>query len=118
MLEQLKKNYRVTPQDLVTDGGYASLDNQKLAQKKGVINIVFNKVMGSLRNLVSSARLEKRLKKWRSGIEAVISNWKRGFQMFRCEWKGRARFEAKVLWSILAYNFRVMTRVALGQIVA
>ena len=118
MLEQLKKNYRVTPQDLVTDGGYASLDNQKLAQKKGVINIVFNKVMGSLRNLVSSTRLEKRLKKWRSGIEAVISNWKRGFQMFRCEWKGRARFEAKVLWSILAYNFRVMTRVALGQIVA
>ena len=118
MLEQLKKNYRVTPQDLATDGGYASLDNLKLAQKHGVANIVFNKVVGSLKNLVSSASLEKRLKKWRSGIEAVISNWKRGFQMFRCEWKGRVRFEAKVLWSMLAYNLRVMTRVALRQITA
>jgi IS5 family transposase len=118
MLEQLKKNYRVTPRDLATDGGYASLDNRKLAQKYGVANIVFNKIVGSLKNLVSSASLEKRLKKWRSGIEAVISNWKRGFQMFRCEWKGRVRFEAKVLWSLLAYNFRVMTRVALRQITA
>lgn len=118
MLKQLKKNYRVTPQDLATDGGYASLDNLKRAQKHGVANIVFNKVVGSLKNLVSSASLEKRLKKWRSGIEAVISNWKRGFQMFRCEWKGRVRFEAKVLWSLLAYNLRVMTRVALRQITA
>jgi transposase, IS5 family len=118
MLEQLENNYRVTPQDLATDGGYASLDNQELARKKGVVNIVFNKIVGSLKNLVSSASVEKRLKKWRSGIEAVISNWKRGFGMFRCEWKGRARFEAKVLWSIMAYNFRVMTRVALRQLAA
>ena len=118
MLRQLKKNYRVTPQELATDGGYASLDNQQLAQKRGVVNIVFNKIVGSLKNVVSSASVEMRLKKWRSGIEAVISNWKRGFQMFRCEWKGRVRFEAKVLWSMLAYNFRVMTRVALRQITA
>jgi IS5 family transposase len=118
MLEQLKRNYGVTPQEIATDGGYASLDNRELAERRGVLNIVFNKVVGSLKNLVSSASVEKRLKKWRSGIEAVISNWKRGFQMFRCEWKGRARFEAKVLWSLLSYNFRVMTRVALRQITA
>jgi IS5 family transposase len=118
MLDQLKRNYGVTPQEIATDGGYASLDNRKLAEKRGVVNIVFNKVVGSLKNLVRSASVEKRLKKWRSGIEAVISNWKRGFQMFRCEWKGRVRFEAKVLWSLLAYNFRVMTRVALRQMTA
>jgi IS5 family transposase len=118
MLDQLEKNCQVTPRDLATDGGYASLDNQQLAQKRGVVNIVFNKIVGSLKNVVSSASVEMRLKKWRSGIEAVISNWKRGFQMFRCEWKGRVRFEAKVLWSMLAYNFRVMTRVALRQITA
>ncbi len=118
MLQQLKRNYGVIPQDVATDGGYASLDNLQLAKKHGVANIVFNKIVGSLKNLVSSASVERRLKKWRSGIEAVISNWKRGFQMFRCEWKGRVHFEAKVLWSLLAYNFRVMTRVALRQITA
>lgn len=118
MLQRLKKNYGVTLQDLAIDGGYASLDNLQMTQKHGVANIVFNKIVGSLKNLVSSASVEKRLKKWRSGIEAVISNWKRGFQMFRCEWKGRVRFEVKVLWSMLAYNFRVMTRVALRQITA
>jgi IS5 family transposase len=116
VLKQLKENYQVVPRDLVTDGGYACMSNLELAKQQGVVNIVFNKVVGSLRNVASSVRMEKRLKKWRSGIEAVISNLKRGFDLFRCEWKGRSRFEAKVLWSVLAYNFKVMTRTFLERI--
>ena len=53
--------------------------------------------------------METRLKKWRSGIEAVISNFKRGFNMFVCNWKGEAHFKQKILWSAIAYNIRVMT---------
>jgi IS5 family transposase len=53
--------------------------------------------------------METRLKKWRSGIEAVISNYKRKFEMFRCTWKGESHFKQKVLWSAIAYNIRVMT---------
>ena len=45
-------------------------------QGKGIVNIVFNKIVGSLKNVVSSKNMETRLKKWRSGIEAVISNLK------------------------------------------
>ncbi|MDR1224323.1 MAG: ISNCY family transposase, partial [Tannerella sp.] len=53
--------------------------------------------------------METRLKKWRSGMEAVISNYRRKFEMFRCSWKGSAHFRQKVLWSAIAYNIRVMT---------
>jgi IS5 family transposase len=109
VIDRIKENYGVVPRDVTTDGGFASLENQRLAKDRGIVNIVFNKIVGSLKNLTSSMNIETRLKKWRSGIEAVISNLKRGFDIFRCEWKTRAHFDAKVYWSVLAYNIRVMT---------
>jgi IS5 family transposase len=109
VVERIHRDYEVTPRDMVTDGGYASLKNQNIAKEKGVVNIVFNKIIGSLKNIATSLNMESRLRKWRSGIEAVISNVKRGFKLFRCEWKGKGHFDAKVLWSVIAYNIRVMT---------
>jgi IS5 family transposase len=116
VLERIKRDYDVTPRDVVTDGGYASLKNQEKAKKRGVVNIVFNKIVGTLKNIVTSGNMESRLKKWRSGIEAVISNVKRGFKLFRCEWKGREHFHAKVLWSVIAYNIRVMTGLLIAKL--
>ena len=112
-LDKVIADYQVIPRDCVTDGGYASLDNRDYAQKEGVVNIVFNKIVGSLKNTVSSLNMETRLKKWRSGIEANISNIKRGFGLFRCNWKGQAHFDAKVMWSVIGYNIRVMTAAVL-----
>lgn len=112
-LDKVIADYQVRPRDCVTDGGYASLDNRDYAQKEGVVNIVFNKIVGSLKNTVSSLNMETRLKKWRSGIEANISNIKRGFGLFRCNWKGQAHFDAKVMWSVIGYNIRVMTAAVL-----
>lgn len=109
VLERIRSDYGITPRDMVTDGGYASLRNQGKAKEYGIVNIIFNKIVGSLKNLVTSVNMETRLKKWRGGIEAVISNVKRGFSLFRCDWKGREHFDAKVLWSVIAYNIRVMT---------
>jgi IS5 family transposase len=116
VLERVRSDYGVRPRDMVTDGGYASLRNQEKAKEYGIVNIVFNKIVGSLKNVVSSVQMETRLKKWRSGMEAVISNLKRGFHLFRCEWKGRGHFDAKVLWSVIAYNIRVMTVFMLGKL--
>jgi len=110
MLDKVIDSYGKVPRDSSEDGGYASLENIKHAQKRGIVNIVFNKIVGSLKNQVSSQNLETRLKKWRSGIEANISNIKRGFNLRRCRWKGWAHFQSKVLWSIIAYNIRVMTK--------
>lgn len=108
-IDAVIENYGKVPRDYTTDGGYASLTNQSHAKGKGITNIVFNKIVGSLRNVASSKNMETRLKKWRSGMEAVISNIKRGYNLCRCTWKGWKHFEAKVLWSVIAYNIRVMT---------
>jgi IS5 family transposase len=116
VLERVRSDYGIRPRDMVTDGGYASLRNQEKAKEYGLVNIVFNKIVGSLKNLVTSVNMETRLKKWRSGMEAVISNVKRGFNLFRCDWKGREHFDAKVLWSVIAYNIRVMTGFMLGKL--
>jgi IS5 family transposase len=108
-VDAIVDNYNIVPRDYANDGGYASLANQIHAKGKGITNIVFNKVVGSLQNIVNSKNIETRLKKWRSGIEAIISNIKRGYNLARCNWKGWEHFVAKVLWSIIAYNIRVMT---------
>jgi len=116
VLDRVRNDYGIRPRDMVTDGAYASLRNQEKAKAYGIVNIVFNKIVGSLKNVVTSVQMETRLKKWRSGIEAVVSNLKRGFHLFRCEWKGRDHFDAKVLWSVIAYNIRVMTGFMLGKL--
>jgi len=108
-IEKVTADYGIVPRDSATDGGYASTKNRDYAIEKGIVNVVFNKIVGSLKNVVSSNNMETRLKKWRSGIEAVISNYKRGFEMFRCNWKGEAHFKQKILWSAIAYNVRTMT---------
>jgi IS5 family transposase len=113
-IDKVIKDYGITPGSVVTDGGYASLKNQRYAEGKKITNIVFNKIVGSLKNIGESEKIEKKLKKWRSGIEAVISNLKRGFKLFRCVWKGFEHYRQKVFWSVIAYNFRVMTRAALA----
>ena len=115
-LERVISNYRKVPRDSVTDGGFASLDNLNYAKDNKIANIVFNKIVGSMQNLCNSLNMETRLKKWRSSIEAVISNIKRGFNLRICNWKGWTHFQAKVLWSVLAYNFRVFTALMLGRI--
>jgi IS5 family transposase len=116
VLARVKRDYGLRPRDMVTDGAYASLRNQEKAKEYGIKNIVFNKIVGSLKNVVSSVQMETRLKKWRSGMEAVIPNLKRGFCLFRCDWKGREHYDAKVLWSVIAYNIRVMTCFLLGKL--
>ncbi|WP_373518391.1 ISNCY family transposase [Pricia sp.] len=116
-MDKLVEDYRAVPRDYATDGGYASAANARHAKEKGIVNVVFNKVVGSMCNQVSSLNMETRLKKWRSGIEANISNLKRGFSLNRCNWKGWAHFKAKVLWGIIGYNIRVMTNALVEMMV-
>ena len=62
-----------------------------------------------MQNITNTKWIENKLKRWRSGIEAIISNLKRGFQIRRCTWKGIAHYGQKVFWSVIGYNLRVMT---------
>jgi len=108
-IDKLKSEYGITPESLVTDGGYASFANQKHAVNEGIKNVVFNKITKSMKNIAESQLVETALMRWRSGVEAVISNLKRGYKLVRCTWKGWEHFQRKVYWSIIAYNIRVMT---------
>ncbi|MCK5168835.1 MAG: ISNCY family transposase [Bacteroidales bacterium] len=114
-LDRVIENYDKIPRDSAVDGGFASKANIEHSIERGLVNVVFNKIVGSMKNQVSSCNMETRLKKWRSGIEANISNLKRGFKIHRCNWKGWVNFQSKVLWSILAYNIRVMSNLLVGQ---
>jgi IS5 family transposase len=107
-LDNVANNYQLVPRDFATDGGYASFDNLIDAQNKGVKNIVFTKSKGKLKNIVSSKRMETMLKNWRSGIEAIISNFKRGLDAHRCNWKGYQRFQSYILWSVITFNLIVI----------
>jgi len=108
-IETLKKEYGIIPTSSTADGGFASEANVEYSKGVGIINIVFNKIRGSLQNVANNKWVENKLKRWRSGMEAIISNLKRGFQIRRCSWKGRAHYCQKLLWSVIGYNLRVMT---------
>ncbi|HBX51117.1 MAG TPA: ISNCY family transposase [Bacteroidales bacterium] len=116
MMDRIIEIYNVIPRDSVTDGGFASKENIDYSVRTGIVNTVFNKIKGSMQNVFSSKNMATRLKKWRSGIEAVISNVKRGFDLHVCNWKGWEHFNSKILWSVLAYNFRVFTQLVLQRI--
>jgi IS5 family transposase len=115
-IDRIGEFYEKFPKNIAADGGYASKANQQKAADQGLINIVFNKIVGSMKNLVSSKNMQTRLRKWRSGIEATISNLKRGFDISRCNWKGWEHFCSKVFWSVIGYNIRVMTGLLVAQI--
>lgn len=115
-LDRIIENYNKKPRDIAVDGGYASKENLQKSIDKGLVNVVFNKIVGSMKSQANSLNMATRLKKWRSGIEANISNLKRGFDIRRCTWKGWVKFQAKVLWSVLAYNVRVMSNTLMAQI--
>jgi len=107
-LSNVIERYRKVPQSTSNDGGFICTKNIEGCQKKGILNIVFTKVTKSLKNIVSSPEIETTLKKWRGTTEAVISNLKRGF-LGRVTWEGFDKFCAKVAWSVLGYNLRVIT---------
>jgi IS5 family transposase len=108
-IKKVKNDYGKTPLSSVADGGFASEANIKYSQGEGIINIVFNKIRGRMENIAKNKWVENKLKRWRSGIEAIISNLKRGFQIRRCTWKGLAHYGQKIFWSVIGYNLRVMT---------
>jgi IS5 family transposase len=108
-IEKLKEDYGKTPLASVADGGFASKENIDYSKNEGIVNIIFNKVRGNIQNVANNKWIENKLKRWRSGIEAIISNLKRGFQIRRCIWKGLEHYGQKIFWSIIGYNLKVMT---------
>lgn len=115
-LDNLSVNFEITPRDIATDGNYASLSNLLDAQGRAIVNIVFNKVRGAMQNVTSSQKMETMLKKWRAGMEALISNFKRGLNASVCTWKGWEKFKCFVLWNIITFNLRVIANWVIAKL--
>lgn len=115
-IENLGSNLDILPKNTACDGGYASKANTAYAQAKGIVNIVFNKVRGTQQNITTSKKMETLLKKWRSGMEAIISNFMRGLKASVCNWKGWEAFQSFVMWGVITFNLRVLARAIFARL--
>jgi len=57
----------------------------------------------------------KILRKFRAGIEGIISTLKRAMGLSRCLWKGYASFASYVWSGIVAHNLKRLTEILVGR---
>jgi IS5 family transposase len=74
MLERQIARCGVPPRQLAADGGYASQDNLTAAKARGVTDVAFHKKRGlAVEDMVKSRWVYRKLRNFRAGIEAGIS---------------------------------------------
>jgi IS5 family transposase len=115
VLDACQSDYEITPNAVVADGGYASVDNVSQARQRGVKRAVFNKPVGlGLHDMGVKKKTFAALRDFRAGIEGNISELKRVFGMCRATWKGLNGFGAYVWSSVLSYNLMRYVRLCPG----
>lgn len=108
-IDRLEDGYGYVPEEITTDGGFASKDNYDYAVGKGVKKVLFTKKGTSkIVELVKTSRAYKRLKKFRAGIEGCISAAKRAYGLARCTWRGWLSFQSYVWLSVIAFNLSIL----------
>jgi len=104
-------HYGEAPRDLAADGGYASAANLADAKSLGVAHVAFHKRVGLTVEAMTGDRwLYNKLRRFRAGIEAMISYLKRCFGLSRCNWKGLDHFKAYVHSAVFTHNLVVLTQ--------
>ena len=116
LLPMLKRHiafFGQAPRQAAADGGYASRANLSQAKAHGVRDMAFHKKCGlTIKDMVQSRWVYRKLRNFRAGIEAGISCLKRAYGLARCTWRGLERFKAYVWSSVVAYNLALFTRLA------
>ncbi len=113
-IDRLEKKYGYIPEEITTDGGFASGDNYNYAVGKGIKKVLFTKKCTSkIVELVKTSRAYKRLKKFRAGIEGCISAAKRTYGLSRCTWRGWRSFQSYVWLSVIAFNLNILAEALL-----
>ena len=105
LLKKFKKTYKCTPDVTISDGCFASNNNVKNGKNIGVSKNVFHKKNGiKLSDMGVKQKTLKKLKDFRAGIEANISELKRVFGLRVATWKGESGFKSFVWASAISYN--------------
>ncbi|MEE9598556.1 MAG: ISNCY family transposase [Acidiferrobacterales bacterium] len=111
LLQRHISHYGQAPRDLAADGGYASAANLADAKSLGVSHVAFHKPVGLTVEAMTGDRwLYNKLRRFRAGIEAMISYLKRCFGLSRCNWKGLDHFKAYVHSAVFTHNLVVLTQ--------
>jgi len=113
-IDRLEEKYGHLPEEITTDGGFASGDNYDYAVGKGIEKVLFTKKATSkIVELVKTSCAYKRLKKFRAGIEGCISAAKRAYGLSRCTWRGWRSFQSYVWVSVIAFNLNILAEALL-----
>jgi IS5 family transposase len=102
------QHYGEVPDSLCADRRFFSEDNETRATTRGVKKVCIAKP-----GYRSAARQEferqpwfRKLKRFRAGIEGVISTLMRSFGLSRCLWKGWESFRSYVGLSVVSFNLQ------------
>jgi transposase, IS5 family len=112
MIERQTALYGQPPRQAVFDGGFASRDNlDDIKHRLHVQDVAFSKSRGiDIPDMVKSAWVYRRLRRFRAGIESIISFLKRSFGWRRCTWRSFDSFRAYAWTSVVAANLLVLAR--------
>ncbi len=100
-VEQTSGNTGRTPHDAAMDMGFASGANVAALKEMGVQRVAFPKGRRiDERSACGSRRVQRKLYRFRAGVEGLISWLKRSLAMGRSRWKGEQGFGAYV-WGVL-----------------
>ena len=111
MLDRQKEIYDRYPLKVALDGGFASKDNLAAARQRKIKDVCFAKKRGlQVETMCRSQWVYNRLRRFRAGVESVISWIKRCFGFDRCTWKGRRSFESYAWLSVVTTNLITLAR--------
>lgn len=111
ILERQKNVLGKTPKKMAADGGFASKENLNKAKEEGVEDMGFSKKRGmKTLDMVRSEWIYEKLRRFRAGIEGIISALKRAFGLDRCTWTTWDGFNQYIQSSVVAFNLQVLAR--------
>lgn len=111
LVERLGAPLNKLPSEVAMDGGFASISNLEELKTLGIQNVCFAKRRGlSIEDMVSDARDFRRLRNFRSMIEASFSWLKGSFGLDTCTWRGFESFQSYAWAAIITHNLVVMAR--------
>jgi IS5 family transposase len=111
MLDRQREIYGRYPLKVSLDGGFASKANLAAAKERKIKDVCFAKKRGlQVEAMCRSQWVYDRLRRFRAGVESVISWIKRSLGFDRCTWKGRRSFESYVWLSTVTANLMTLAR--------
>jgi IS5 family transposase len=111
MLDRQREIYGRYPLKVALDGGFASKANLAAAKERKIKDVCFAKKRGlRVEDMCRSQWVYNRLRRFRAGVESIISWIKRCLGFDRCTWKGRRSFESYVWLSTVTANLITLAR--------